>query len=61
MSNSHLYVAQLPQSIQDEIVKEATEVFKSLAFKVDIADEIENILCSRLCDISDTIDISKYL
>jgi hypothetical protein len=60
MCNSHLYVAQLPQSFQDEIVKEATEVFISLAYKVDIEEEIENILCSRLCDISDTIYIKKY-
>lgn len=60
MSNSHLYVAQLPQSIQDEIVKEATQVFISLAYKVDIEEELENILCSRLCDISDTINIEKY-
>jgi hypothetical protein len=61
MSNSHLYVAQLPQEVQDEIVKEATKVFNSLAYKVNIEEEIENILCSRLCDISDTIDINKYL
>jgi hypothetical protein len=61
MSNSHLYVAELPQEVQDEIVKQATKVFQSLAYKVDIEEEIENILCSRLSDISDTIDINKYL
>jgi hypothetical protein len=54
-------VSELPQEVQDEIVKEATKVFKSLAYKVDIEEETENILCSRLCDISDTIDIKKYL
>lgn len=61
MSNSHLYVSQLPQEVQNEIVKEATQVFNSLAYEVNIDEEIENVLCSRLCDISDTIDISKYL
>ncbi len=61
MSNSHLYVSQLPQSIQNEIVKEATRVFKSLAYTIDIEEEIKNILGSRLCDISDTVNIRKYL
>jgi hypothetical protein len=54
-------VSQLPQEVQDEIVKEATKVFQRLAYNVDIEEEIENILCSRLSDISDTIDIKKYL
>lgn len=61
MINSHLYVAELPQEVQDEIVKEATHVFNSLAYEVNIDEEIENVLCSRLCDISDTININKYL
>lgn len=56
-----MYVCQLPQAIQFQIVKEATKVFKSLAYKVDIDEEINNVLSSKLSDISDTIDIRKYL
>lgn len=55
------YVCQLPQSQQDEIVQKCIEVFKSLSYKVDIDTEVENVLNSKVSDISDTIDISKYL
>jgi hypothetical protein len=55
------YVCQLPQEIQDEIVTECKKVFESLAYTVNIEEEIENVLNSKLSDISDTIDISKYL
>ena len=56
-----VYVCQLPQAIQDEIVKKCKKVFKSLAFQVDIEKEIQNVLCSKLSDISDTINIKPYL
>lgn len=56
-----VYICQLPQSIQDEIVKKCKKVFKSLAFQVDIEEEIQNVLCSKLSDISDTINIKPYL
>jgi hypothetical protein len=56
-----VYVCQLPQAIQDEIVKKCRKVFKSLAFQVDIEEEIQNVLCSKLSDISDTINIKPYL
>jgi len=56
-----VYVCQLPQAIQDEIVKKCKKVFKSLAFPVNINEEIENVLCSKLSDISDTINIKPYL
>ncbi|WP_143322700.1 hypothetical protein [Clostridium sp. HBUAS56010] len=56
-----IYVCQLPQAIQDEIIKKCTEVFESLVFPVDIEEEIQNVLCSKLSDISDTIDIQPYL
>lgn len=55
------YVCQLPQSIQDEIVSKCISIFQSLAYKVDINEEIENVLNSKLSDISDTIDIKPYL
>ena len=56
-----VYVCQLPQAIQDEIVRKCRKVFESLAFPVNIEEEIENVLCSKLSDISDTIDIKPYL
>jgi hypothetical protein len=55
------YVCQLSQETQDQIVIKCKEVFESLAYEVDIEEEIENVLNSKLSDISDTIDISKYL
>lgn len=55
-----VYVCQLPQAIQDEIVKKCKKVFKSLAFPVDMEEEIQNVLCSKLSDISDTINITPY-
>ena len=55
------YVAQLPQATQDEIVSKSRKVFESLAFPVDVEKEIENVLCSKISDISDTIDITPYL
>ena len=56
-----VYVRQLPQATQDEIVKKCTKVFKSLAYPVDIEEELQNVLCSKLSDISDTINIKPYL
>jgi len=56
-----VYVCQLPQAIQDEIVSKCVKVFKSLAYPVNINEEIENVLCSKLSDISDTINIKPYL
>lgn len=58
---SNLYVCQLSESIQNEIITECTKVFSSLAYEVNIEEEIQNVLNSKLSDISDTIDISKYL
>lgn len=55
------YVCQLPQSIQDNIITECISIFQSLAYKVDITEETENVLNSKLSDISDTIDIKPYL
>lgn len=54
------YVCQLPQEVQKEIINECKKVFETLAYPVDINEEVENVLNSKLSDISDTIDISKY-
>ena len=56
-----VYVCQLPQATQNEIVSKCRKVFKSLAFPVNIDEEIENVKCSKLSDISDIINIKKYL
>ena len=51
--NKTMFVAQLPIETQNAIERE----LRALGLT---NEDIENGMNSRLCDLSDTIDISKY-
>lgn len=57
---AHTYVYELPDMIQNQILAECEETFKSLAFPVDIEEQLENVKGCKMCDIEDTIDVQKY-
>lgn len=45
---AHTYVCELPEAIQNQILQECKETFKSLAFPVDIEAELDNVKgCKR--------------
>lgn len=49
-----MYICQLSKGVQESIEQELI----SLGLE---KEDIENALDSRLCDLSDTININKYL
>lgn len=59
---SNTFVSQLPTEMQASIKK---DIYKSLLVEPHegdlIQDYLQDALDSRLCDLSDTIDINKYL
>lgn len=55
-----VYVCQLPQKYQDEIVARCRKVFKTLGDWINMEEEIENVLNSKVVDIS-AINASVYL
>lgn len=57
---AHTYVCQLPETVQNHIFQECKETFESLAFPVDIKEELENVKGCKMCDLEDTIDVHKY-
>lgn len=57
---AHTYVCELPDDIQNQIFQECKETFKSLAFPVDIEEQLENVKGCKMCDLEDTIDVQKY-
>ena len=57
---AHTYVCELPDMIQNQILAECEATFKSLAFPVNIKEELENVKGCKMCDIEDTIDVQKY-
>ena len=54
------YISSLPNDIQLEIKKDLVQSLKNALGYASI-DDISNGMDSRLCDLSDTIDIDKYL
>ena len=40
---AHTYVCELPETIQNQIFQECKETFKSLAFPVDIEEQLETV------------------
>ena len=57
---AHTYVCELPDDIQNQIFQECKETFKSLAFTVDVEEQLENVKGCKMCDLEDTIDVQKY-
>ena len=57
---AHTYVCELPDMIQNQILAECEETFKSLAFPVDIDAELETVQGCKMCDLEDTINVLKY-
>ena len=55
-----VFVCQLPQKYQDEIVNKCRKVFETLGDWINMEEEIENVLNSQLKNIS-AIDASQYL
>lgn len=58
--NAFTLVADLPENIRQQILQEAQQTFESLAYPVDIAEELENVNNSKMCDIECTVDVQKY-
>lgn len=57
---AHTYVCELPEAIQNKILQECKETFKSLAYLVDIEAELDNVKGCKMCDLEDTINVLKY-
>lgn len=57
---AHTYVCELPETIQSQILQECKSTFKSLAFPVDIQEQIETVKGCNMCDLEDTINVLKY-
>lgn len=57
---AHIYVCELPKAIQSQIFQECKATFKSLAFPVNIKEELENVKGCKMCDLEDTINVQKY-
>lgn len=57
---AHTYVCELPETIQNQILQECEETFESLAFPVDIEEQLENVKGCKMCDLEDTINVQKY-
>lgn len=55
-----VFVCQLPQKYQNEIIKKCRKVFETLGDSIDMEEEIENVLNSKVKDVS-AIDASHYL
>lgn len=57
---AHTYVCELPDMIQNQILAECKATFKSLAFPVNIKEELETVKGCKMCDLEDTINVQKY-
>ena len=58
--NAFTLVADLPENIKQQILQEARQTFESLSYPVDIAEELETVNNSKMCDIECTVDVQKY-
>lgn len=57
---AHTYVCELPDAIQSQILQECKETFESLAYPVNIEEQLENVKGCKMCDLEDTINVQKY-
>ena len=53
------YVVAMPDDVQEEIRKEVTAALAKAG--ACTPENIENAMCSKIYDLDDTIDISKYV
>ena len=60
-NNIYKYVCQFPEEIEKSILKDAKKELKKSAYEIDLVEELENIRNSRLCDLSELIDIKIYV
>lgn len=58
--NAFTLVSDLPERIKQQILQEARQTFERLSYPVDIQEELENVECSKMCDIECTVDVQKY-
>lgn len=58
--NAFTLVSDLPERIKQQILQEARHTFEVLSYPVDIQEELENVECSKMCDIECTVDVQKY-
>ena len=58
--NAFTLVSDLPEEIRQQIFQEAQQTFESLAYPVDIAEELETVNNSKMCDIECTVDVQQY-
>jgi hypothetical protein len=57
-----MYVCQLPSVISEDIFLEVQKALYSIGLRDNELDAAgEDAMNSRLCDLEDTIDITKYL
>lgn len=61
MSNLTMYVNQLPETTQNAIRSDLIDTLKEYLRPIEITEAIEDAMCSRLCDLSNRIDINKYM
>lgn len=58
--NAFTLVSDLPERIKQQILQEARHTFEELSYPVDIQEELENVECSKMCDIECTVNVQKY-
>lgn len=58
---SSLYVCQLPQDKQDAIAALAKERLSVLGYPINIEEEVNNVLNSRLTDITELISYDELV
>lgn len=58
-----MYINQLSEEMQDNIFDDvkATLIEQGLSEGIELDEALNDAMNSRLCDLSDTIDIAKYL
>ena len=56
--NSYIY--ELPALYQEYILQECEKVFNGISW-IDTDEELKKVECEKLTNLTDTIDIQKYL
>ena len=58
--NLETYVYELPASYKEYILQECEKVFNGISW-IDTDEELKKVECEKLENLTDTIDIQKYL